>query len=320
MRACGLFFDIASAFDKVWHQGLLYKLIKLKMPNFILCWLKNFLENRCFEVKIGNETSQTHKITAGVPQVAALSPLLFSIFINDIPLMYKINKDYCLLFADDLISLNFFKKYGNTEKHINVYLKKIENWLNNWRLKMAPHKCNFIIFSQNHNENLKLKFFGSNLTQIEKTTFLGIRFDSSLTFNVQIKYLQKSCINRLNFLKVVSKRSFGLAIETLNQLYTSLIRSILEYSAIISPIISPSNFGKISIIQSKATKIINKKSIYSSLSEIETSIIDLMARFDNLNVKYLKKALDSNNELIQELWSDYKSYTTNSAIKNQTIL
>ena len=45
-----------------------------------------------------------------------------------------------------------------------------------------------------------------------------------------------------------------------------------------------------------------------------------MARFDNLNVKYLKKALDSNNELIQELWSDYKSYTTNSAIRNQTIL
>ena len=62
-KACGLFFDIASAFDKVWHQGLLYKLIKLKMPNFILCWLKNFLEKRCFEVKIGNETSQTHKIT-----------------------------------------------------------------------------------------------------------------------------------------------------------------------------------------------------------------------------------------------------------------
>ena len=152
------------------------------------------------------------------------------------------------------------------------------------------------------------------MNQIENTTFLRIRFD------VQTQFLQKSCINRLNFLKVVSKRRFGLAIETLNQLYTSLIRSILEYSAIISPIISPSNYGKINIIQNKAIKIINKKSIYSNLSEIETSIKDLMVRFDNLNVKYLKKALDSNNELIQELWSDYKSYTTNSAIRNQTIL
>ena len=91
-KACGLFFDIASAFDKVWHQGLLYKLIKLKMPNFILCWLKNFLGNRCFDVKIGNETSQTHKVTTGVPQGAALSPLFFSILINDIPLMYKKKK------------------------------------------------------------------------------------------------------------------------------------------------------------------------------------------------------------------------------------
>jgi exonuclease III len=259
-KACGVFFDIASAFDKVWHNGLLYKLIKLKLPNFIICWIKNFLENRYFEIKINQATSQKYIISAGVPQGAALSPILFSLFINDVPMMHKKNKDYGLLFADDLISLNFFKKYGNIEKHINVYLQKIENWLNKWRLKMAPQKCNFIIFSQNRNEKekLKLKFCDTNLTQIDNTTFLGIRFDSSLTFNYQIKYLQESCLNRLNFLKVVSKRSFGLTIDTLNQLYISLIRSILEYSAIISPVISSSNFTKINIIQNKAIKIINK--------------------------------------------------------------
>ena len=67
-KSCGLFFDIASAFDKVWHYGLLYKLIKLKPPNFILCWIKNFLENRYFEVKINQATSHIYKISAGVPQ------------------------------------------------------------------------------------------------------------------------------------------------------------------------------------------------------------------------------------------------------------
>jgi hypothetical protein len=91
---------------------------------------------------------------------------------------------------------------------------------------MAPAKCNFIIFSQNKNlkEKLELKFFDSNITEIDNTTFLGIRFDYSLTFKHQIKYLQDSCLNRLNFLKVVSKRSFGLTTSTLNQLYISLIR------------------------------------------------------------------------------------------------
>jgi hypothetical protein len=52
-KACGIFFDIAAAFDKVWHKGLLFKLIKQKFPNYIICWLKNFLENRSFIVKVG---------------------------------------------------------------------------------------------------------------------------------------------------------------------------------------------------------------------------------------------------------------------------
>ncbi len=96
-------------------------------------------------------------------------------------------------------------------------MKKIEKWLSKWRLKLAPHKCNFIIFSQNQNDKEKLKlklyFCDTNLTQIDNTTFLGIRFDSSLSFKFQIKYLQESCLNRLNFLKLVSKRSFGLTIK-----------------------------------------------------------------------------------------------------------
>jgi hypothetical protein len=106
----------------------------------------------------------------------------------------------------------------------------------------------------------------------------------------------------------------------LNQLYISLIRSILEYSAIISPIVSTSNFDKLNIIQNKAIKIINRKSIFSSLSDINTGIISLTERFNKLNVKYFENALLNNNELIRELWSDYKFYTTNRAISRSTIL
>ena len=319
---CGIFFDIASAFDKVWHKGLLYKLIKHKIPNYIICWLKNFLENRCFVVRIGTMMSVTNNISAGVPQGAALSPILFSIFINDIPLRHKKNRDYGLLFADDLVSLNIFKKYGNVQKHINKYLKKIEKWLTSWRLMMAPQKCNFIIFTQNCKqiEKIDLHFFNSTITLTENTTFLGIRFDKRLTFNTQIKYLQDSCINRLNFLKVVSKRSFGLSIATLNQIYISLIRSIIEYSSIIYPIISTTNFKKLNIIQNKAIKIINRKPLYSSIANIDTTICNLYERFDLLNLKYFEKALDNNNELIQELWQDFKLLTANLKFKQQSIL
>ena len=187
---------------------------------------------------------------------------------------------------------------------------------------MAPQKCNFIIFTQNRKqiEKIDLHFFNSTITSTENTTFLGIRFDKRLTFNTQIKYLQDSCINRLNFLKVVSKRSFGLSVATLNQIYISLIRSIIEYSSIIYPIISTTNFKKLNIIQNKAIKIINRKPLYSSIANIDTTICNLYERFDLLNLKYFEKALDNNNELIQELWQDFKLLTANLKFKQQSIL
>jgi hypothetical protein len=105
-KMCTIFFDIASAFDKVWHDGLIFKLMKLKFPDFIVCWLKEFLTNRYFAVRVNNEVTEKIEIKAGVPQGAVLSPTLFSIFINDIPINYVKNNLYSLLFADDLCSLH----------------------------------------------------------------------------------------------------------------------------------------------------------------------------------------------------------------------
>jgi hypothetical protein len=73
----------------VWHRGIIYKLIKLKTPSYIVFWIKNFLENRMFKVKINDTFSQEYLINARVPQGADLSPILFSIFINDIPILHK---------------------------------------------------------------------------------------------------------------------------------------------------------------------------------------------------------------------------------------
>jgi hypothetical protein len=85
-KMCSIFFDIASAFDKVWHEGLLFKLINLKLPNHLITWIKEFLTDRVFCVRVGNSISVKKNIGAGVLQGAVLSPTLFSIFINDIPI------------------------------------------------------------------------------------------------------------------------------------------------------------------------------------------------------------------------------------------
>ena len=154
-RMCAIFFDIASAFDKIWHEGLIYKLIKLNFPKYIICWINQFLKNRFFAVKMNNIITNKLIITAGVPQGAVLSPTLFSIFINDMTVNYSRNKKYSLLFADDLCSFHIYKKKRTSVKQIQLYLDSIEKWLKSWRLMMAPHKCNYMQFFRTINHMLR---------------------------------------------------------------------------------------------------------------------------------------------------------------------
>jgi hypothetical protein len=121
---------------------------KKKKNEDIIMWIKNFLTDRSFQVKVNNILSNVFPIGAGVPQGAVLSPVLFSIFINDMPCKYEKNSKYSLLFADDLVASFIFKKHSRVNKTINTYLKQIEIWLCKWRLVMAPTKCSYLIFKK----------------------------------------------------------------------------------------------------------------------------------------------------------------------------
>jgi hypothetical protein len=78
-KVCGVVFDIRKAFDKVWHAGLLFKMNKMNIPKKIGSWIKSFLSNRKFRVKIDDSISNVFQMTTSVPQGSCLSPVLFDI-------------------------------------------------------------------------------------------------------------------------------------------------------------------------------------------------------------------------------------------------
>ncbi len=123
-----------SAFDKVWHNGLIFKLIKANIPVYLVAWIKDFISNRSFTVEVEDARSDSKYITCGVPQGAVLSPFLFSLFINDIPDSTEKNKNYNLLFADDLIHFHIYTDNKEATKTINLKLVKVQEWLDKWRL------------------------------------------------------------------------------------------------------------------------------------------------------------------------------------------
>ncbi|UYV66160.1 hypothetical protein LAZ67_4000513 [Cordylochernes scorpioides] len=105
-----VFFDIAKAFDKVWHEALLYKMCKKHLPGDIIKITQNFLTNRTFKVRVKNELSTARNILAGVPQGSVTGPTLFDIFIDDFPCI----EDTSLhLFADDTAILASTYNFDN---------------------------------------------------------------------------------------------------------------------------------------------------------------------------------------------------------------
>ena len=197
-------------------------------------WIAAFLSNRFGYVSVDGVYSDIVKMESGVPQGSVLGPLLFSIYINDIPVC-NYDKNFSLLFADDLVSLFSFRNTGKIdgiEDKMNRYLKELENWLNRWRLKMSPEKCCYSIFSKR--ANLKFKFnltmYGSLLPYAKENRFLGVCFDECLSFTSHINFVIKKCSSRLNIIKIVSHKCWHLSEKTLINLYNCLIRSVFEYS------------------------------------------------------------------------------------------
>ena len=103
-----IYLDFKKAFDSVPHERLLVKLEGYGISGNLLKWIRSFLENRTQRVKIGNEFSERSKVTSGIPQGSILGPILFTIFINDLP---EAIKSICKIFADDT------KIYNTSDNH-----------------------------------------------------------------------------------------------------------------------------------------------------------------------------------------------------------
>ena len=294
-KVCAIFFDIQSAFDKIWHDGLIFKMFQMMIPLYLVRWCQNFLSNRKFTVKINEFITSVYNITAGVPQGAVLSPLLFSIFINDIPCEIKKNVKYSLLFADDLVSYFIYRdKQSNKkiEKKINTHLQEIEAWLFKWRLKMASHKCNYIVFTNNTkqvNNQLQLKLNNQFIPLSQDPTFLGIRFDKNLNLENQINYLSESCSKRLNIIKILSNKAFKLTKDTLVNIYTTLIRSMMDYSSIILARLSDERYKKLQVKQNTAIRCIFKQKFDTPTTTLHelSNLVKIKDRFHDLNERYL---------------------------------
>ena len=132
--------DFSKAFDKVPHNGLLYKLFKSGIDNITLQWLKRFLEKRRQSVVLEGEHSYSVPVTSGVPQGSVLGPLMFLIFVNDLPCYVK---SRVRLFADDTVIYLTIKSESDC-RQLQDDLHSLKKWESDWCMEFNRSKCNVI--------------------------------------------------------------------------------------------------------------------------------------------------------------------------------
>ena len=194
----GIFCDLEKAFDCVNHDILLSKMKFYGISDKDLTLHQSYLDNRYCITAIYNDRQNSNtvsnwaKVRHGVPQGSVLGPLLFLLYINDLPKI--INKTSApIIFADDTSILLAHSNLIDFNKNIHILFTTLNKWLRANQLSLNFNKTNYVHFTtkQNMTVNLKIGFNNNFITNSSYAKFLGVTMDNTLSLNNHIDLLVK---------------------------------------------------------------------------------------------------------------------------------
>ena len=228
----GVFLDISKAFDKVWHEGVLFKLRSIGVEGKLFDFIKDFLKNRSQRVVLNGQCSSWENIAAGVPQGSILGPLLFLIYINDITDGLETDVK---LFADDTSIFSIVTDVNQSARLINSDLSKIEQWAFQWKMSFNPDpskQAQEVIFSKKNTQppHPDLMFNQAKVKRVPSQKHLGVILDAKLNFNEHLKIM----INKLTKgISMLRKLRYYIPRHSLITIYKSFIRSHTDFADVI---------------------------------------------------------------------------------------
>ena len=240
-----IYLDFRKAFDSVPHKRLLNKLKSYGITGKVHTWIESFLTNRTQKVIVGEGESKSSPVISGIPQGSILGPILFTIYINDLP---DCISGPCKIFADDTKLYN----YSNNSHHLQEDLERVEEWSHKWQLHFNISKCKCLYYGKN-NPNNRYYLENQPIANCSQEKDLGVTFDTEINFKKHITNITKKANQMLGIIK----RNFSFINKDIFiKLYKSLVRPHLEYGQCIwSPYLIHCK-KEIEKVQRRATKIV----------------------------------------------------------------
>lgn len=250
--------DFRKAFDLVDHKILLNKLKCYKCDENCLAWFESYLTNRTQRVSLNNNLSKSARVACGVPQGSILGPLLFLIFINDLPLALQ-NSVVVDLYADDTTFYDFQSDVFQLETNLQHALNLLRIWCQQNGMVLNTDKTKVMLITSRQkrlslqNPALSLKYSNIDIRMAPVDKILGVYVDENLLWNNHFQHISKKIAS---YLWLLSKIKSYLSLEHRLMFYNAYMKPHLEYCCIVWSNTSSGNLQKISKLQRRACKLI----------------------------------------------------------------
>ncbi len=284
--------------------------------------LRSYLTGRTFHVTVEGATSSVRRVAQGTPQGSIMGPVLFIIYVNDIPRPLRIN---LAMFADDTA---IYYKHACTEtivRYLQSGLDELLQFFRTWRLRINNSKTEPILFSKRRvtgEENHHLRIDGAPLPWKEKVRFLGVHLDRRLNLRAHLTAIKKNARAAMSVLYPLINRRSKLSSNMKVRMANAYIRPILTYAAPAwAGMLADTNIYSLQVTQNKYLRLALNKPRYTHIRALHTEA--QTAHIGDFIVKALRtfyaETATNNNPLIAGL-GQYTPENTPHSLKHNTPL
>lgn len=297
--------DVEKAFDTVWHDGLIFKLVNFGLPLFLIKLVKSFLINRSFSVSINNTCSTDMQISAGVPQGSVIGPLLYILYCSDFPNLTEC--DYAL-YADDVGIFTTHTSPNEIISKLQNALDRIYNFMFKWKIKINANKTQAIFFTKKRSVcNLPtspIRLAGHQIDWCENVKYLGVVLDKKLIFRDHIIFIKNKFNIAIKLLYPLINRNSKLSIANKILLYKAVFQSILLYACPVWGQCANTHIKSLQICQNKVLKMMLKLPWDYSTSRLHklADIKIISDKINSYNSNFNERCIQSENPLIFNLF------------------